>query len=85
MTDGWKCPVCNRGVAPGEKACDHGGSLAAPYHFTHPGCVPTTVYPSPQAFPLHPYWSGPTGGSGIRGDMGNGGTGMQSCAYVGMN
>jgi len=26
----WICPSCNRGVAPGEKTCDHGGELAAP-------------------------------------------------------
>lgn len=24
MNEGWKCPVCERGVAPGEKHCDHG-------------------------------------------------------------
>jgi hypothetical protein len=25
MADGWRCPVCGRGVAPTEKVCDHGG------------------------------------------------------------
>ncbi len=25
MTEGWTCPTCKRGVAPGEKYCDHGG------------------------------------------------------------
>ncbi len=24
MTEGWKCPVCNLGVAASEKHCDHG-------------------------------------------------------------
>ena len=24
MTEGWKCPVCGRGVAPSEKVCEHG-------------------------------------------------------------
>lgn len=24
MSEGWKCPVCGRGVAPSEKTCDHG-------------------------------------------------------------
>ena len=22
--EGWKCPVCNKGVNPNEKMCDHG-------------------------------------------------------------
>ena len=29
MIEGWKCPVCGRGVAPSEKYCDHGGGIAA--------------------------------------------------------
>lgn len=24
MSDGWRCPVCARGVAPTEKYCNHG-------------------------------------------------------------
>jgi hypothetical protein len=24
MNEGWKCPVCGKGVAPTEKHCDHG-------------------------------------------------------------
>lgn len=24
MVDGWTCPSCGRGVAPGEKYCEHG-------------------------------------------------------------
>lgn len=27
MREGWKCPVCGRGVSPNEKACDHGGGV----------------------------------------------------------
>ena len=26
MNEGWKCPVCGRGVAPSEKTCDHGAA-----------------------------------------------------------
>lgn len=26
MAEGWKCPVCGRGVAPSEKVCEHGAS-----------------------------------------------------------
>ena len=28
MREGWRCPVCNRGVSPDEKACDHGNAFA---------------------------------------------------------
>ena len=24
--DGWKCPVCGKGVAPDQKTCDHEGA-----------------------------------------------------------
>lgn len=27
MNEGWKCPVCGRGVAPSEKHCEHGSPL----------------------------------------------------------
>ncbi len=39
-TYGWICPVCGRGVAPGQKYC---------------GCRPqlVPVYPS---YPVYPYW-----------------------------
>ena len=39
-TYGWICPVCGRGVAPGQKYC---------------GCrpQPTPIYP---AYPVYPYW-----------------------------
>jgi hypothetical protein len=30
MNDGWKCPVCNRGVAPSQTYCDHGEVDTAP-------------------------------------------------------
>lgn len=38
MNEGWKCPVCGRGVAPIEKYCDHGGMgmLAPLLPFTQP-------------------------------------------------
>ena len=38
--EGWKCPVCGRGVAPSEKTCEHGG-LGAPI-------VPTFIPHGPQ-------------------------------------
>lgn len=33
MADGWKCPVCGRGVAPDVRTCEHGGQIAAPGSF----------------------------------------------------
>jgi hypothetical protein len=29
MNEGWKCPVCGRGVAPSVAYCDHGAPLGA--------------------------------------------------------
>lgn len=46
--DGWKCPVCGRGVAPSEKHCDHGGSLAQPYF---PGMFPSVMPTVPWRIP----------------------------------
>lgn len=55
MLEGWKCPVCGRGVAPAEKVCDHGGAWVVPPLPTQPlyqqpymhvpdcGCAPNTV------------------------------------------
>lgn len=42
-TYGWICPVCGRGVAPGQKYC---------------GCRPQLVpiYPSYPSYPVYPYW-----------------------------
>lgn len=43
MTEGWKCPVCGRGVAPSEKVCEHGdghGGLGVPI-------VPTFIQHDP--------------------------------------
>lgn len=40
MNEGWKCPVCGRGVAPSEKTCDHNGAV--------------TVAPTP--YPIIPHW-----------------------------
>ena len=39
MSDGWRCPVCGRGVAPSERHCEHGG-------------IPTTVVISPHTLPM---------------------------------
>jgi hypothetical protein len=30
MREGWKCPVCGRGVSPDHGTCDHGGQAALP-------------------------------------------------------
>lgn len=32
INHGWVCSVCGRGVAPGEKTCDHGGTPAPIRH-----------------------------------------------------
>lgn len=50
---GWECPVCGKGVAPGEKTCDHGEQAASP-----PIIIPEPypVYP-PHDWP-HP-WAQP--------------------------
>lgn len=45
MTQPWTCPACGRGVAPGEKTCDHGGLSASPlpgYFTPAPRIIPTT-------------------------------------------
>jgi len=34
---GWKCPVCNRGVAPDEKTCDHAGVGLIPFQHQNLG------------------------------------------------
>ena len=39
-TYGWICPVCGRGVAPGQKYCN---------------CKPQ-VYPIYPTYPVYPYW-----------------------------
>jgi uncharacterized Zn-binding protein involved in type VI secretion len=38
---GWICPSCKRGVAPGEKTCDHGGVVSAIPHVVIQG-IPST-------------------------------------------
>lgn len=50
MSEGWKCPVCGRGVAPTEKNCGHEGGVGTmPY-------VPTFV-PNPNTAPAYPpHW-----------------------------
>ena len=39
LPQAWVCPVCNRGVAPTEKTCDHAGTVGtfSPQHFTLTG------------------------------------------------
>lgn len=48
MNEGWKCPVCGRGVAPSEKHCEHGGSqLHIPGSLPLPYTMPNTSQPLP--------------------------------------
>ena len=47
--DGWKCPVCGRGVAPTKETCDHGGQGAAPYLPGLPMWQPYYPYQVPYA------------------------------------
>lgn len=48
MAEGWKCPVCSRGVRPDKDTCDHGGMGFGPA-VTMPGRLdsPGTSYPPP--------------------------------------
>lgn len=43
MNEGWKCPVCGRGVAPTEKNCNHGelGAGVMNGSFADCGCPPS--------------------------------------------
>jgi len=54
MNEGWKCPVCSRGVAPTEKHCDHGG-LGALQPLPCVSYLPS--HPVPPGFPgeINPY------------------------------
>lgn len=64
MADGWRCPVCGRGVAPGEKSCDHGGGLGVVLPSVYsPRSIPDTTA-IPNTVPRWPEttWSG-SGGS----------------------
>ena len=48
MTEGWICPKCQRGVAPAEKYCDHGGGLAGltpPFKVGSPTPLPPAQWP----------------------------------------
>lgn len=71
MSKGWECPVCGKGVAPGEKTCDHGNQQVVypPVYIPEP----YPVYPSPSWPPHYPYvWTcGPatstSNGTGIAG------------------
>lgn len=42
MSEGWKCPVCGRGVAPTEKHCDHNNAFGGLWPLMQRGCIPTT-------------------------------------------
>jgi len=56
MREGWKCPVCGKGVSPDKDICDHAGQLAQPWP-VHPVYPVYPVYPNPY-IPYVPYWNG---------------------------
>lgn len=56
MNEGWKCPVCGRGVAPTERFCTHGGGVAAPILPNPMASAPYTAPPLPVTDP--PFWVG---------------------------
>ena len=69
MADGWKCPVCSRGVAPTERHCDHGNSVLAVPQIN---IVPTSqcscshgmeIYCGNTVCPRKRAWTSPTIGS----------------------
>jgi hypothetical protein len=43
MREGWKCPVCGRGVSPDHGTCDHGGQAAAYQPVSPPGYSPAYI------------------------------------------
>lgn len=57
MNEGWKCPVCGLGVAPGKITCDHGkGALPInPYLPLPPTITPTNP---PWDWPPRPIYGG---------------------------
>jgi hypothetical protein len=52
MREGWKCPVCHRGVSPDERACDHGNGFAVLPVLPTPNPIPFPWIPPYQPFPL---------------------------------
>jgi hypothetical protein len=55
MNEGWKCPVCGRGVAPTEKVCPCLGGL--PYVPYTPPYVPYPILPDyPTTIPYYGYY-----------------------------
>lgn len=59
MAEGWKCPVCGRGVAPTEKYCDHGKVNTSPtYTYTwDPQAILSTPTGSTHHSEPYPYWA----------------------------
>lgn len=59
--NGWRCPVCNRGVAPTERQCDHGGAASLSPYYGPPGYYPNYMYGGGAASPGaagHPFTVG---------------------------
>jgi len=46
MREGWKCPVCGRGVSPDEKYCEHSSCRSL--------CSEPRIYPSTTVVPWNP-------------------------------
>lgn len=46
-SEGWKCPVCGKGVAPTEKTCDHGNQVNAGTYRPWPVIYPQTLKACP--------------------------------------
>jgi len=70
MREGWKCPVCGRGVSPDFRTCEHGYAATPvnPLSPVNPLCPLIPVYvPPPVYSPAIPWWSNPTtcGGTSI--------------------
>jgi hypothetical protein len=52
MNEGWKCPVCGRGVAPSVKDCSHGGTEVSPFYPALPLTPLQPLYDTNN----RPYW-----------------------------
>lgn len=60
MNEGWKCPVCNRGVRPDKDTCDHGAQYLIDM-VIGPTRSPDTTGPG-TAYPPGWTWPGTTCG-----------------------
>ncbi len=68
VNQGWICPVCNRGLAPGVTECNHGGMTTTPQYIHPPFFAPSPQYPfgpSRTADPLPYYIPPPTCAIGV--------------------